>query len=240
MGGSIFARLGQSRLWLDPRTKLFVLVSMNIALIGGRIEGVDAAVGILFSLFPLVLMLVEHMRKAAFFYALAVFGAFFIELYLIPHAHGVLNLLLIILSGLITRFVPSLVMGYYVISTTRISELIAAMERMHIPTAIIIPFAVMLRFFPTVLEEMASIRDAMRMRGVRVGGRNGAGMLEYCVVPLMICSVRIGEELSAAALTRGLGKPVRRTSICRIGIGPLDWALIVGSAGLLTWMLLMT
>jgi hypothetical protein len=26
----------------------------------------------------------------------------------------------------------------------------------------------------------------------------------------MICSVRIGEELSAAALTRGLGNPVKR------------------------------
>lgn len=38
----------------------------------------------------------------------------------------------------------------------------------------------------------------------------------------MICSVKIGEELSAAALTRGLGAPVNRTNICQIGLGLLD------------------
>lgn len=47
-------------------------------------------------------------------------------------------------------------------------------------------------------------------------------MLEYRVVPLMTCSVKIGEELSAAALTRGLGAPVKRTNICRIGFHVQD------------------
>lgn len=39
---------------------------------------------------------------------------------------------------------------------------------------------------------------------------------------MMICSIKIGEELSAAALTRGLGAPVRRTNICKIGFKALD------------------
>jgi len=88
---------------------------------------------------------------------------------------------------------------------------------MHISEKIVIPISVMFRFFPTVGEEFNSINAAMRMRGIRFGGGRAGKMLEYRLVPLLTCSAKIGEELSAAALTRGLGGEVRRTNICRIG-----------------------
>ena len=44
---------------------------------------------------------------------------------------------------------------------------------------------------------------------------------------MMICSVKIGEELSAAALTRGLGGPVKRTNICKIGFRAQDIVLLL-------------
>ena len=52
--------------------------------------------------------------------------------------------------------------------------------------------------------------------------RSPMKMLEYRVVPLMMSIAKIGEELSAAALTRGLGAPQKRTNICKIGFGPVD------------------
>lgn len=86
-------------------------------------------------------------------------------------------------------------------------------------------------FFPTVGEEYGSITDAMRMRGIRFGGGKPAKMLEYRMVPLMISCVKIGDELSAAALTRGLGAPVKRTNICKIGFGAWDFfALLLCAA----------
>ena len=97
----------------------------------------------------------------------------------------------------------------------------AAMERMHVPQKIVIPVSVVFRFFPTVKEEYAAIRDAMKMRGITTF-RSPMKMLEYRVVPLMVSVAKIGEELSAAALTRGLGAPGKRTNICNIGFGPLD------------------
>ena len=45
---------------------------------------------------------------------------------------------------------------------------------------------------------------------------------------MMTSTVRIGEELSASALTRGLGGPVRRTNICRIGFRAQDCVLLAG------------
>lgn len=51
-------------------------------------------------------------------------------------------------------------------------------------------------------------------------------MLEYRVVPLMTNSVRIADELTQSALTRGLGYADRRTSIARIGFHAPDAVLL--------------
>ncbi len=52
-------------------------------------------------------------------------------------------------------------------------------------------------------------------------------MIEYRLVPLMVSMVKIGDELSAAALTRGLGAPVKRTNICKIGFHVQDIVIIL-------------
>ncbi len=75
----------------------------------------------------------------------------------------------------------------------------------------------MFRFFPTVGEEVKAVNNAMHMRGIKLGGSNASKMIEYRLVPIMMCSLRIGDELSAAALTRGLDAPVKRTNIYKIG-----------------------
>ncbi len=124
------------------------------------------------------------------------------------------------------RFLPCLMMGSYFVSTTTVSEFTAAMLRMHISEKIIIPLSVMFRFFPTVLDEFKSINTAMKMRGIQFGSVGIAKMIEYRIVPLMTCCVKIGEELSAAALTRGLGGDVKRTNICKIGFHFQDHIVI--------------
>ena len=112
------------------------------------------------------------------------------------------------------------------------------MERLHMPQAITIPMSVMFRLFPTIGTEWRSIRRAMRMRGIHLGGGKGTQVLEYQLVPMMTSTVRIGEELSASALTRGLGAPTRRTNICRIGFRLQDAAALLGCLfTVLIWIL---
>ena len=119
-------------------------------------------------------------------------------------------------------------MGEYVIATTSVSEFISAMEKLHMPQQVTIPLSVMFRLFPTIGAEWRSIRCAMRMRGIHLGGAKAGQVVEYQMVPMMTSSVRIGEELSASALTRGLGAPVKRTNICRIGFRAQDYLLLAG------------
>ena len=87
--------------------------------------------------------------------------------------------------------------------------------------------SVIFRFFPTVVEEYNAIGDAMKMRGIRFGGGKASAMLEYRLVPVIMCSVKIGEELNAAALTRGLNGEVRRTNVCKIGFHMQDILLFL-------------
>ena len=108
---------------------------------------------------------------------------------------------------------------------------------MHMTDKITIPLSVLFRFFPTILEEGNYINDAMKMRGISVGGKKAFSMLEYRLIPMIICSVKIGEELSAAALTRGLGAPIKRTNVCKIGFQIGDYILFVLCLGIFVFWL---
>lgn len=207
---------------LDPRTKILLILTITSVVIGGGNGGFMNVVKPALTAVPLILFLAERKWKASFLYTGIYIAAFLGELFLVPKAQGFLNFILVAGCGIFSRFMPGIAMGIYLVNTTTVSEFMAAMERMHVSQKIAIPLSVMFRFFPTVGEEYSAIGDAMRMRGIRFGGGKPAKILEYRMVPLLISCVKIGEELSAAALTRGLGAPGRRTNICRIGFGKFD------------------
>ncbi len=202
---------------LDPRTKLAVLTTIAVFILGGSYEGVMQYYIIVLAAIPLLLLLSTGKWKGAVLYLLIFGGSLCLELFGLSYLTGVANFIAVAIVGLFLRFTPGIVMGYFVVTTTTVSEFVAAMERLHLPQ----------RFFPTVAEEWSAIGDAMRMRGVRFGGGKAGSILEYRMVPMMICSVKIGEELSAAALTRGLGGPVKRTNICKIGFRAQDIVLLL-------------
>lgn len=207
---------------LDPRTKMLMVITITSVVIGGGSGGFMNAVKPALTAVPLILFLAEKKWKSALLYVIVYIAAFLGELFLVPITQGFLNFLVVAFCGMFSRFMPGIAMGSYLVGTTTVSEFMAAMERIHLPQKLTIPLSVMFRFFPTVSEEYSAIGDAMRMRGIRFGGGKPAKMLEYRMVPLMVSCVKIGEELSAAALTRGLGASVQRTNICRIGFGGLD------------------
>ena len=198
---------------LDPRTKLFMLITITTLMFSTSNDGIMNIVKPILSLIPFALILSEHKFKTAGKYAVLYAVCFVLE----RLALNVWSGMILAATSIMTRFAPGIMTGAYLISSTSVSEFISAMERMHVTEKIIIPLSVIFRFFPTIKEEYQAIRDAMKMRGIRFGGRHPLLMVEYRLVPLMVSVVKIGDELSAAALTRGLGAPVRRTNVCQIG-----------------------
>lgn len=217
MNNVLQANVENRGLVYDPRTKLLLLITMSTFVLGGVTGESLVFLSPCFCVLPFVLLLSTKKVKTALIYAVVYSAAYIISLIAIPHISGILHFVLLGTSGIITRFIPSIMLGIYVVSSTTVSEFTAAMHRMHISEKLIIPMSVMFRFFSTVADEFSSINSAMKMRGITLGENNAAKMLEYRFIPLMTCSVKIGDELAAAALTRGLGGDCKRTNVCKIG-----------------------
>lgn len=226
-GSFLQANIVNRGLVFDPRTKLILLFTMSSFVLGGIAgEGLSFLLPC-FCILPFILFLSARKYSLAVLYFIAYAGVYSLNYFAAPYLKGVLGFLLLACTGIVTRFMPSIVLGAYVVSSTTVSEFTAAMQKIHLSEKIIIPLYVMFRFFPTVADEFTSIDCAMKMRGINLGGRNAGKIVEYRMIPLMTCAVKIGDELSAAALTRGLGGTVKRTNVCRIGFHVQDVIAII-------------
>jgi len=211
---------------LDPRTKLIMLLAYSVVVMFDVVSGPAAIIRTVMTMLPVALLFVEGKYAAAIrFILLYIVAAGLLQLNA-NRLGGVAGMLVLAYASIIMQFMPTMITVWYCIGTTKISEFMAAMNRMHLPQGLAISIAVMMRFFPTLAEEYRSIRDAMKMRGIRFGGGKVSKMVEYRLIPLLFSSISIGDELSAAAVTRGLGAPVRRTNVCEIGLHGKDWAVI--------------
>ena len=223
---------------LDPRTKLLLLVFVSVFVLGNAGGDAAAEFRVALNYLPLLLLLGARRWKPVLFSVIFYSLAYAFAMLVMPHCTGLLNFLILAMCGIVLRFMPGILTGMFVVSTTTVSEFIAAMERMHVSQKITIPLAVMFRFFPTVVEESASINKAMSMRDIKFGGKKALKMIEYRLIPMMICSIKIGQELSAASLTRGLGGPDKRTNICKIGFGLADFITFICLGGGLAFVIL--
>lgn len=222
-------------LQLDPRTKLLLILIISIFVMGGTGGDVMGPFRIVLCIIPAILLVSSKQLAKAVGYVV-IFSAFSaIQIYVLPNLTGILNFLVLFTTGFFCRILPSIAMAAYAVKTTTVSELISGMERIHMPKGITIPLTVVFRFFPTVFREAEAISDAMKMRGIKLGGKKSSKILEYKLIPMITCSVKIGEELSAAAITRGLGAPVKRTNICRLKFNFADVVLILFCCFVVFW-----
>ncbi len=210
------------RLSLDPRTKLLLLVLIVLS--------ASMAPSLTYELGLIVLIALSGMLSGRIRYSLVtafVYGLMYgLTILVLNTMSGGLRTTLIAFMGLVHKVYPCGMMAGILISTTKVTEFMSAMYRMRVPKKLVIPMAVMLRYLPTVREDWAYIKDAMRMRDV---SPNLAGLLtrpvltmECVYVPLMMSASKAADELSIAAVTRGIENPKPRSSLTRICFRPAD------------------
>lgn len=127
------------------------------------------------------------------------------------------------------RFLAIAGIGIHLIVTTSPTQLSAGLRASHIPRAVAVTLAVMLRFFPVVASEAAAVLDAMRLRGLTGAGgllRHPILSIERFTVPMIASSLRASEDLSASAILRGLGSHRRPTAMIPPRFGPADLVLL--------------
>lgn len=210
---------------LDPRTKILILVILSFMVFN------DASLYIsgILVLIPFICLFFTNHRKASLIYIIAYTLAKYIQIYFLPTSTGFLAILLITFSYTVSRMLPILMMGYYTITTTKVSEFISSMQKSNIPKYILIPVSVVFRYIPSVYEEIKSISNAMKMRGFGLtvkSLKNPLKLIEFYMVPILISAVKTADELSAASLTRGLSNPEPRTHLLEVKLTKLDYVLL--------------
>ena len=200
----------------DPRTKIVLLLAANVMLFLTH----SLAYGYVLVLFCCMILAASGQWKSsvkflALYLCLCLMDQFVI-MRISGYAYTLSSFIVVLMKG----FMPCIILGKWILSTTEVGEIIAAMWRMRMPQSAIIPLSVVFRYFPTVRDEWKSIRNAMKMRGIGFS-------VEHIMTPMLLSAITISEELSAAALCRALDAPGWHTSMRPIGFHLQDILALV-------------
>lgn len=232
---TIFHASGQSGglIRVDPRTKLFLLLAGNLAVFFAPAIWYEILLAGMILVFGFLCGVYRFSLKMAAIY-LAMLG---FQLLGSAYLHGTLQVMIVSFVLFVRKIFPCAMLGGILVSTTRVNEFMAAMNRIHMPKSVIIPLTVMLRYFPMVREDWQHIGDAMKMRDVSPSFGSlltHPGRTVECIyVPLMMSASKIADELSAAAVTRGIENPKPRTCLQQIRFSFADFVCALSIAILL-------
>ena len=220
------AHAKQKKLWFDPRTKFLLLLFSVLAATFAPNLIYEVGLVILIALFALACSKVKIAVRGVLVYAV-LYG---ITTVTITYASAGAQATLLAFFGLIHKVYPCGLMGGIMIGTTRISEFLSAMNKLPAPKSFTIPFAIMLRYIPTIREDWHFIKDAMRLRDVSptLGGllTRPAMTLECVYAPLLMAASKAADELSIASVTRGIENPHPRTCFAEIRFHVTDFIAI--------------
>jgi energy-coupling factor transport system permease protein len=146
-----------------------------------------------------------------------------------------------VLDFAILKFTDIFMIGTFLIETTPVTDIICALETMRLPSQIVIPFAVAVRFMPSIREDFNCLKDSLRVRNISVSVwsflRHPVQTVEYMLVPILIRSYKISDELAASAMIRGLDSGKTKTLLYPLKFGIQDFItpviLLVFICGLL-------
>lgn len=224
-------------LHLDPRTKLALVIGVGVVM---SLPAPEPFLPVSVLLIVVLLGGERAWRRLGGF--LATIAVLVVLAYLLP------ALMAQPLTGIFgytaaytLRFVLIAAVAGHLIATTSPAQLTASLRAARIPRAIVVPTAVTLRFLPVVATETRAVWDAMRLRGIAGSRdllRHPLRSIELLTVPAIASTLRVGEDITASALLRGLGGTNRPTSAhaTRFGIPDLAVVATVTTVAAFCWV----
>lgn len=217
----------------DPRSKLCVIVIASVALMVELSLPFEVA---LIGLFAFFLIASGYMKKAVVFLGVFLGLLWANQLVLAAPGHPIAVLIDFLMVGN-RRLLPTIMAASFTLSGTKVSEWLAALQKLHLPMQLIVPLAVLFRFFPMAIQEISHIRQAMKFRGIATTPwqliRHPLQSMEYVIIPLLLSAEETSLNLSATALVRGLANPKKHTSVHELQLKGPDYALMGSLLGCL-------
>ena len=199
-------------LCLDPRSRIFLVLYLNIVLFSAHSQLVLVSHAALVALLYFFSKKIKTGVKVGF-----VIGLLLLLQYLSLQIQGSqIQMALSLMFFLFFKFALVAITAYWFILTTKTGDFISAMESAKMPKGMIITFSVIFRFLPTVRQELWYIKSTMKLRGISPNLKSlvchPVVTAEYALVPLMMRSMSIGNRLTTSAMTRGLDLEHPRSS----------------------------
>jgi energy-coupling factor transporter transmembrane protein EcfT len=217
----------------DPRTKIFLLVLCVLCTMFAPSLRYELVLVCLIGVFSILSGQLGYAFRGILLYGLI----YAVTMVSITKMTGNTQAILVAFLGLVNKVYPFGLMGGLTIKTTIIGEFMTAFNKIHMPNGFVIPFAVMMRYLPVVREDWHYIKDAMRMRGISPSIKNiclrPMVVAECLYVPLMMAASNTADELSIAAVTRGIENPNPRTSLTEIRLLVRDVIAVIIFSGYL-------
>ncbi len=201
----------------NPITKLFVVGLLGLTVVNSMHPALEWAVIFVIS----AMYLINGFRKDAAKNIIA-FGILFLapNLKILAQLPSIIKLFFSLIFVIRMFYIPYSA-GKFLIKSSDVGSIISSMDALKIPNVISIPVAVMFRFFPSFAEEKKNIKMAMKIRGIDT--KNPLKYLEYVVVPLLIISSNIADDISKAAETKCIANPIKKTRYTKVGVGIIDF-----------------
>ena len=210
----------------DVRTLLFLdIVIMVFMLISGKPEVtlgsfiVAAAVPVITGLYGVLLCYTVLFAVLFSYYQLI----FHLKL---PVFHSAFFSVIGILAFIVQRIIPFPLLGTVIQKQKNISEITMALDRMRLPRGVILSIAVMFRYFPAIKDDFLIIIDAMKLKGLYTSKcaaiLHPIRTMEFIIVPMLFKSLKTVEELSCAALVKGIENTDKKTSYFDVKLRPID------------------
>ena len=211
---------------LDPRTKLLILSITSISVFLNE----SIVIECLFTAIPVFLLLQAKEFRTASRYGILFIVLMMVQLLVILKLPVTIGGIIYMFDVYIRKLIPCFMLGAFLIRTTKVSSFLAAFSRLHLPKGFTIALSVTLRYFPTMAEEWNYIKDAMALRGIAVSFtgflRHPVKIMEYVYVPMLVSASKISDEITQAAITRGIDHAGRRSCMEKVCFSIQD-ALIV-------------
>ena len=222
---------------LDPRTKLLILSITGISVFLNK----SIVIECFFTVIPTLLFLYKKELRIVLRYGALFIALLMIQLLVVPKLPVMVGGIVYMFDVYIRKLIPCFMLGSFLIRTTKVSTFLAALGRLHLPKGFTIALSITLRYFPTMAEEWSSIKDAMALRGISVSPAgtlcHPVRIMEYVYVPMLVSASKISDEITQAAITRGIDHFGRRSCMEKVCFSFGDVLIVIMYIGIICMML---
>ncbi len=187
-----------------PITELVAVVIMGFTLFSPPGDKASFGIVTVYSIFYFI-----NGRKKDGIHILLVYSILYLlpDLSFLSGINPVLKMFLSLLFVMKMFYLPY-ISGRFFLLTSDVGSILSFFDKMAFPDSLSIPLAVMMRFFPAFQEERKNIISAMKIKGITL--KNPLKYMEYIMVPLLMASSSISENIARAAETRGIENPCKK------------------------------